>query len=66
MSTDVVERTLADLERRVAEIEGQLRTGERKPGGWRAIVGKAEEDNYFEEAIRLGAEWRAKANTEEF
>jgi len=28
-------------------------------------VRTAEQDDFFEEATRLGAEWRAKANTEE-
>jgi len=63
MSTEVVERTLADLVRRVAEIENRL--GEGKSGGWRAVAGQAEQDDFFEEATRLGAEWRAKANTGE-
>jgi len=63
MSTEVVERTLADLERRVAEIEDRLAEG--KPVGWRAVAGQAEQDDFFEEATRLGAEWRSKANTEE-
>jgi hypothetical protein len=63
MSAEVVERTLADLMRRVAEIEDRL--GEGKPGGWRAVAGQAEQDDFFEEATRLGAEWRARANTEE-
>lgn len=61
--TELVEKSLADLNRRVAEIEEKL--GEREPGGWRAVAGKAEGDDLFEEAIRLGAEWRAKANARE-
>lgn len=63
MITEVVERTLADLVRRVAEIEDRLSKG--TPGGWRAVAGQAEQDDFFEEATRLGAEWRAKANVEE-
>lgn len=63
VSKEAVERTLADLVRRVAEIENRLGGG--KPGGWRAVAGPAEQDDFFEEATRLGAEWRAKANTEE-
>jgi len=63
MSTEVVERNLANLERRVAEIEDRL--GEPKPVGWRAVAGQAEDDDLFEEAIRLGAEWRVKANASE-
>ena len=63
MNTEVVERNLANLERRVAEIEDRL--GEPKPVGWRAVAGQAEDDDLFEEAIRLGAEWRVKANASE-
>ena len=63
MSTEVVGRTLADLVRRVAVIE--VRLGEDKPGGWQAIAGQTEQDDFFEEAVRHGAEWRSKANQEE-
>lgn len=63
MITELVEQNLADLNRRVAEIEEKL--CEHKPVGWRAVAGQAENDELFEEAIRLGAEWRAKANAEE-
>jgi len=63
MTAELVEQNLADLKRRVAEIEEKL--GQREPGGWRVIAGKAEDDDLFEEAIRLGAEWRAKANARE-
>ncbi len=33
-------------------------------GGWQAIAGKAKGDRSFREAMRLGAEWREKANSE--
>ncbi len=60
MSTDVLEQTVADLDRRVVEIENRL--DERKPKGWEAIAGQAKDDDLLEEAIRLGAEWRAREN----
>jgi hypothetical protein len=31
-------------------------------GGWESILGKAKRDRSFRTAIKLGAEWRAKAN----
>ena len=63
MITELVEQNLANLNRRVAEIEEKL--GQRDPVGWRAVAGQAEDDDLLEEAIRLGAEWRAKANARE-
>ncbi len=62
MSTEVLEQTVTDLQRRVAELERRL-TGKVR-GGWEAIAGKAKDDDLFEEAMKLGAEWRARANAE--
>ena len=31
---------------------------------WKEICGAAKDDDLFEEAMRLGAEWRAQANRE--
>ena len=62
MSTEVLEQTVTDLQRRVAEIEQKL--SERSRGGWEAIAGEARDDDLFEEAMKLGAEWRARANAE--
>jgi hypothetical protein len=61
MSKEVVERALADLVRRVAGIEDHL--GEGRPRGWCAVAGQAGQDNFFEEAMRVSAKWRSKANT---
>lgn len=62
MSTTTLEQTVLDLQRRVSEIEHKLTAKAR--GGWEAIAGKAKDDDLLEEAIKLGAEWRAKANAE--
>lgn len=62
MSTKVLEQTVTDLQRRVAEIEHKL-SGKAR-GGWEAIAGKAKDDTHFAEAMRLGAAWRKKANRE--
>ena len=62
MSTEILEQTVTDLQRRVAEIEEKL---SGKPlEGWRKIVGAAKDDSHFAEAMRLGAAWRKKANQE--
>ncbi len=62
MSTTTLEQTVLDLQRRVSEIEQMLTVKAR--GGWEAIAGKAKDDDLLEEAIKLGAEWRARANAE--
>jgi hypothetical protein len=62
MSTITLEQTVTDLQRRVTEIEYKLTAKAR--GGWEAIAGKAKDDDLFEEAMKLGAEWRARANAE--
>ena len=63
MSTEVLEQTVTDSQRRVAELEHRL--SGRARGGWEAIAGKAKDDDLFEEAMQLGAEWRARANAAE-
>ncbi len=63
MSTELIEQKLAELERRMEAVEAK--TFDRKPkGAWREIIGWEEDDELFREAVRLGAEWRAKANAE--
>lgn len=63
MSTELIEQKLTDIERRLAAME-EL-TGQTRPrGSWREIIGWEEDDTLFREAVRLGAEWRAKANAE--
>ena len=63
MSTQTIEQKLTDLDRRMAAMEAL--TGQRKPeGAWRELIGSQVDDELFREAVRLGAEWRAKANSE--
>jgi len=62
MSTEIIEQELATLKQRVEKLEA---TVEQKPqDAWKEIVGAAKDDDLFEEAMKLGAEWRAKANQE--
>ena len=63
MSTELIEQKLAELERRMEAVEAK--TFDKKPkGAWREIIGWEQDDELFREAVRLGAEWRAKANAE--
>lgn len=57
----------ADLERRIVHLEAtvtQLKTSLGHPGpkDWRRTVGWAKEDPGYDEAMRLGAEWRRREN----
>jgi hypothetical protein len=63
MSIDTIEQKLSDLESRMAAVEAITGQNKRK-GNWQEIVGWEEDDEAFREAVRLGAEWRAKANEE--
>ena len=62
MSTKALEQTVNDLQRRVAEIESQLRG--KASDGWKKVAGAAKDDTHFAEAMKLGAAWRKKANRE--
>jgi hypothetical protein len=61
MSTKVLEKTITDLQRRVAEIESKMNG---VTGGWKKIAGAAKTDQHFAEAMKLGAKWRKQANRE--
>ena len=62
MSTEIIEQELATLRQRVEMLEA---TVEHKPQDARKeIVGAAKDDDLFEEAMKLGAAWRAIANEE--
>ncbi len=62
MTTKMIEQELADLKERVGELEGKV--GQKPQDAGKEIVGAAKDDDLFEEAMRLGAEWRAEANRE--
>ena len=64
MSTKVLEQTVTDLQLRVVELEKMISTHPRD--GWRRVVGAAKNDTHFAEAMRLGAQWRKKANREDW
>ena len=62
MSTEFLEQELAALKKRVETLEGQV--ARPSQDAWKDVVGAAKDDDLFEEAMRLGAEWRAQANRE--
>ena len=58
--------TLEALEERVAALEDKIKEMEQQetdkptdaPRGWQRFVGAFQDDPGFEEAVRLGREWR--------
>ena len=61
--TETIEQKLTDLECRMIAIE-PLASQRKQKGAWREVIGWEEDDPLFREAVRLGAEWREKANAE--
>jgi hypothetical protein len=62
VSTKVIAQQLADLQKRVANLEAEVK---RKPRwAWKQIIGTSKGQRLDREAARLGAAWRAKANRE--
>ena len=62
MSTKLLAQKVDELTKRVESLETKI---ERAPkGAWRELIGSQEDDELFHDAVRLGAEWRAKANAE--
>ena len=60
MSHPTIEQELADLKKRIDTLEAKVQPV--AGGAWRALLGSQEDDELFREAVRLGSEWRAKAN----
>ncbi|MDX1932547.1 MAG: hypothetical protein SFU56_08075 [Capsulimonadales bacterium] len=61
MAIQTLEERVAQLESRIKEMEERMTIQSAiKPEkrGWRAIVGIDANNPYFEEAVRLGREWR--------
>jgi len=62
VSTSAIERKLVELARRVAALEAKTGAKQTDKDSWRKAVGAMKDSDLFEEAMRLGAEWRARAN----
>jgi hypothetical protein len=69
MASKTIDERLNSMEARLVELQRLI--DERlaaKPmierRGWRAIVGKFEDVPYYEEAMRLGREWRESQHDE--
>jgi hypothetical protein len=60
VSTEAIEQKLVELARRVAALEA--RTGATPSDSWREALGAMKDCDLFEEALRLGADWRQRAN----
>jgi hypothetical protein len=56
----MIERQLAELQKRVAKLETKV--SRKQGGGWRETIGFAEHFDLFDEAMRLGADWRKREN----
>ena len=60
----MIEKELTELKERVARLEAGSGAQPVRQGTWREAIGFAKDAELFDEAMRLGAEWRAKANAE--
>ena len=59
MATGTLEQRIQKLESTVQEVQTQLaQQSSTKKRGWRWFVGIDANNPHFEEAVRLGKEWR--------
>lgn len=58
MAAPSLEDRVAALETRVGQLHKELEQPPPAPRGWQRIVGIFENELEFEEAVRLGREWR--------
>lgn len=64
MKSHLLEKKVSELQLRVAEIEAKMSNTESR--GWRKIAGAAKGDKHLTEALKLGSQWRKKANQEDW
>ena len=64
MTTEALEDRLTALENELAQIKRQLavKKPETSPAGWERIFGSFAESEGFDEAVRLGREYRESPN----
>ena len=62
MSIELMEREIAELKQRMDQLEATTQPGAKTT--WREAVGAMKGCDLLDEAVRLGAQWREKANTE--
>ena len=58
MSSSSVEKRLSVLESELESLKEALASSGNEQPWWRKVVGMYEDDPAFEEAARLGREWR--------
>jgi hypothetical protein len=62
MSTELIEREIAALKKRVKELE--TKTSSRRNPKWLQAAGALKDADLLDEAVRLGQEFRERANRE--
>ena len=58
MASGSIEERVAALEAEVAQLKDRLHDREPEKAGWKAIVGTFLNDPYYEEAMKLGRQYR--------
>jgi hypothetical protein len=64
MSSEMMEHKLEELSKRVELLETKVAGKPVAKETWREAVGAMKDCDLFDEAARLGAEWRQQANAE--
>lgn len=62
MNMELVESEIAALKERVDKLEAKTKPVAKQT--WREAVGAMKDCDLLDEAVRLGAQWREKANSE--
>ncbi|HET6574044.1 MAG TPA: hypothetical protein VFG68_10610 [Fimbriiglobus sp.] len=64
MTVKELEKRVASLEAEVRELKAKLADKKPETKSWLDLAGKYANDPHFEEAMRLGREWREQVNRE--
>lgn len=62
MNMELVESEIAALKQRMDKLEAKTKPEAKQT--WREALGAMKDCDLLDEAVRLGAQWRAKANSE--
>jgi hypothetical protein len=61
MTSQQIEEKILSIEKELAQVKQALAASQSEKPSWLNVVGSFENDPDFDEAVRLGQEWRKSA-----